>query len=177
MEWRNIRRVAENWIVQGKIIFVFFQLWKVEERFNNVDTDSSIDKLTFFYQLIKKCRWKCKHPCFFLQARDFATITTRQMNKSITYMAIINFDCKPVIYIYDEKRKIFIKLQQTDSNWTRDIEFLRMPNSDVVYLAVASNRNTAIYAGAASWWTNQNGGLVIHPCSKHESSIIPPAAI
>lgn len=65
-------------------------------------------------------------------------------------MAIINFDCKPVIYIYDEKRKIFIKLQQTDSNWTRDIEFLRMPNSDVVYLAVASNRNTAIYAGAAS---------------------------
>lgn len=84
------------------------------------------------------------------KARDFATITTRQMNKSITYMAIINFDCKPVIYIYDEKRKIFIKLQQTDSNWTRDIEFLRMPNSDVVYLAVASNRNTAIYAGAAS---------------------------
>jgi len=84
------------------------------------------------------------------KARNFATITTHQMGKQITYLAVINYACKPVIYIYDEKVKKFLKLQQTDSEGTRDIEFLRMPNRDKVYLAVSSNKQTAIYAGSAS---------------------------
>ena len=72
------------------------------------------------------------------------------MGKRITYLAVINFDCKPVIYIYDSGSKTFIKLQETDSKWTRDMEFLLMPNSDIVYLAVSSNRQTVIYAGSAT---------------------------
>ena len=61
-----------------------------------------------------------------------------------------NFDCKPVIYIYDDKGKSFVKLQQTDSIRTRDMEFLQMPDNDKIYLAVSTNRQTAIYEGRPS---------------------------
>ena len=83
----------------------------------------------------------------FLQARDFATTTINRAGREITYLALVNYEGKPIIYIYNEQTKTFGKLQQTNSKWTRDIEFLRVPNSIHLNLAVASTREIVIYKG------------------------------
>eukprot|EP00111_Clytia_hemisphaerica_P024863 TCONS_00073301-protein len=81
------------------------------------------------------------------KARDFATTTINRAGREITYLALVNYEGKPIIYIYNEQTKQFGKLQQTNSKWTRDIEFLRVPNSIHLNLAVASTREIVIYKG------------------------------
>lgn len=70
-------------------------------------------------------------------------------SREMTYIAVINFDCKPVVYVYDvDERKEFVKLQETDSMWTRDMEFIPTADGQEVYLAVSTKRMTSIYAGS-----------------------------
>ncbi|XP_065658902.1 uncharacterized protein LOC100205183 isoform X2 [Hydra vulgaris] len=90
--------------------------------------------------------WQKVESC---KARDFATTTISNKYGNYTYLAVINYDCNPVIYVYDDIRTTFVKLQKTESNWSRDMEFLRMPNNEV-YLAVAANQETTVYTGSTT---------------------------
>lgn len=90
------------------------------------------------FQLLDSCK-----------ARDFATLRMMIGSREMTYIAVINFDCKPVVYVYDvDERKEFVKLQETDSMWTRDMEFIPTADGQEVYLAVSTKRMTSIYAGS-----------------------------
>ena len=78
-------------------------------------------------------------------------MTISRFGKELTYLALVNYDGKPVIFLYNEDTKNFAKLQEADSpHGTRDIEFLRMPNTQHINLAVGTNRMTTIYKGSAT---------------------------
>jgi len=82
-----------------------------------------------------------------LWARSFASITSTLIgrNKEETYLAVANSKSNPSIYFFDDKTRLFTKLQDMEATLTRDVDFFPMGNH--VYLVVSAAKHTNIYRG------------------------------